>query len=130
MKLTRLDGPGISIRFTVPGQPQGYVRRTRRNLWTPRVKSYHAWMQSVQVYARKAGLLLPLEATKDTQIRISIFCLFARKRIPPDVDGVLKAVQDALFYKSKSGDRYVTGCSEAIWDSEVGQVTIVVERLG
>jgi Holliday junction resolvase RusA-like endonuclease len=129
VKLTTLPDAGDSLAFTVLGEPRGYVRMTRRGKWTERAKSYHAWMQSVQVSARAAGLKLPLTATYEAPIGIGVGCFFGSRR-RPDIDGVLKAVSDALFYGAKGGDKhmvpltcsYTEGCLEP-------QVAVLVRRM-
>jgi len=105
MKLTRLENPGDSIWILVPGEPHGYVRLTRRGLGTPRAKAYHCWMREVQYEARAIGLKLPLEATYQSQVRITVAACFGRKN-HPDIGNVQKGAEDALFYGSKTGDKH------------------------
>jgi len=108
MKLTTLPSAGDGIGFVVPGDPIGYVRMTRAGRFTARAKKYHAYMASVQAEARRAGLKLPLEATEHHEIRIITVAKF-RNRRHPDPGNVQKAFEDALFYGSTSGDKYVGG---------------------
>jgi Holliday junction resolvase RusA-like endonuclease len=128
--MTTLPAPGDSLTFTVAGEPRGYVRMTRAGKWTPRAKSYHAWMRSVQLSARAAGLKLPLTATYEAPIGLAVGCFFGSRR-RPDVDGVLKAVSDALFYGAKGGDKHMIplACSY-LEGTDTPCVIVYVRRMG
>ena len=108
MKLTTLPEAGDGKGFIVYGDPVGYTRMTRASKWTARAKKYHAYMKMIQMTARAEGLKLPLEATEGHEIEIITKADFTNRR-HPDPGNVHKAIEDALFHGSKSGDKYVGG---------------------
>lgn len=118
------------MTFFVPGDPCGYTRMTRRGQWGSKAaQKYIAYKRTVQAYAMKAGLKLPLVATEESPLRIDAYCTF-RNRRHVDVENARKGCIDALFYGGK-GDRYVFGYHAApryvadVPGGEVGMVVVV-----
>ena len=96
------------MKFTVLG-PVGYVRMNRRSVWTARAQRYISFKKAVQAEARKAGLRLPLVATKDRPVLVATRCSYPNAKAIPDCSNVQKAAEDALCYGAKGGDKYVAG---------------------
>ena len=117
------------MTFFVPGDPVGYTRvLPGRGRFSDRAKKYHAYRSVVEVYARKAGLRLPLEASEAAPLRIDVYCTF-RNRRHFDVENIRKGCIDALF--RGSNDKWVFGYHAApryiadVPDGEVGMVVVV-----
>ncbi len=114
--LTTLFG-GQSVSFTVPHDPVGYYAVGKCPNWK-RMKAYHSYLAIVRNYAAAAGLRLPLIATKDRPLLISVVCHF-RTGVHCDPGNVQKGICDALFYRPKglpkqadvpvNGDKYSGG---------------------
>lgn len=127
-RTTRLEKPGDWIEFTVWGKPRGYVRMTYKGKWGKASKRYHEYMKDVQRTARAAGLILPLEACEGEEIMVRTCAVFTT-RVHPDPENVQKGCVDALFYNSKSGDKYVGGCYAYPKYDDTASVTVSVERV-
>lgn len=99
-------------RFTVPGPPQGYYAQGKTPNWR-RMKRYHAYMVLVQQCAALAGLRLPLRASRERPVVISVWSYFA-SGVHCDPGNVQKGVCDALFWAPRGqrkggGDKYTGG---------------------
>lgn len=84
-------------RFTVPGNPVGYVATTSRGKWTAEYQKFAEYAKLVRLHARAAGIQIPLLATKNRPLVIRTIAHFANGR-HPDPGNVQKGVVDALFY--------------------------------
>ena len=85
----------MRIRFTVSGQPSGYVAQTNHR--NKRVNAYYAWRKRIKDTAALAGVKFPLVSTPEAPIVIRTRSFFADKR-HKDTLNVHKGVEDALFY--------------------------------
>ena len=98
--------------FTVDGKPVGYYaigKHPNRD----QMKAYHAYNKMVCVYARAAGITLPLIATKDAPLHIATEAWFYNG-VHPDPENMHKGIKDALFWAPKGtprngGDKYTGG---------------------
>ena len=107
---------GLSVEFFVPGDPVGYTIALNKR--ADRVRRYHGFCERVRWEARRAGVPLPLMATKDRPAYIYTQAVFKGQRFP-DPENVHKGVKDALFYatrgrgRGRGDDRWTGGLYEA-----------------
>jgi len=102
----------MKYTFTVPGNPVGYYAVGKRPNWK-RMKAYHDYCERVRLYAKAAGIPLPMKASKNEPVMIATLAYFANG-IHPDPENVRKGIADSLFYAGKrgnkgSGDKYCAG---------------------
>lgn len=117
----------MEFLFTVHAPPLGFYAQASRNLYKmspdqrERAKKYRDWQAFLRIQYLKnrqeigakmgwnfAPPPLPLTATIALPIWIETAAYFQNKR-HPDPENVHKAVVDALFYKSDTGDKYTGG---------------------
>jgi len=141
----------MRVEFVIPGKPKGYVRRTRKSLWTPSVRAYHAWMNNVTNYALYAGLFIPLIATPKKPVMMDVTVYLDEQGLIdymgnatfPDGDNIVKAIADALCYVSKDrrkankilkvkhyGDKFVYGRFVGVEAGEDTETRVVLEWKG
>jgi hypothetical protein len=89
------------IRFYVPGAPVGFKAGPRNQATNSKIASY---AEKVRLYAKQAGLKLPLESTKMNAIRVATGVAFQNGSRHPDAENVHKLIKDILFYQ---GTTYV-----------------------
>lgn len=94
-------------RFTVPGHPVGYYAQGKRPNWT-RMLQYRAYAKTVREAAAKAGVKLPLEASKTSPLYIEVWPYF-KTGVHSDPGNVQKGCVDSLFYGAKGGDKWTGG---------------------
>lgn len=100
-----------------------------------RKRAYETYLQGVQMFAKMAGIRLPLIAKRDAPLLIHTVSYF-KNGVHPDPENVRKAVSDALFYTGKggrgkgSGDKYCGGSFlPPLYDKENPRVEIIIEEL-
>lgn len=113
--LTGNTAPSLNLCFVIPGQPVGFTVQRGRNIHKMkeeqqrRVEKYQNYQDVVRKAAIKAGLKLPLKATKDNPMYINTTAYFAAG-VHCDPENVRKGISDALFYHSGDcGDKYCGG---------------------
>lgn len=93
------------VRFVVPGKPVGFKTTTTGGKWNRDYGKYVDYKRVVERCAIRAGISLPLVATKDRPLTIRTISYFKDGR-HPDPGNVQKGICDALFYnKNKKGKR-------------------------
>lgn len=111
--------------FVISGKPVGYYACGKFPNWT-RMKEYHAWKEHAQACAVAAGMTLPLTATKDRPIIVSVRCYF-ENGVHCDTGNVQKGTCDALFYGGK-GDKFSGGhFTPPFYDKQNPRVEVEVE---
>lgn len=103
----------LLFRFEVPGDPRGYTSTTNRDKGvSARYRKYKDYCKRVREYAEGAGVPIPLTASEDAPLHISVFAYY-RNGNHCDVENSRKGAVDALFYdpftKRKGNDRWVSG---------------------
>lgn len=117
--------PIRSVAFAIPGHAIGYYTRGAKPNWT-RMKEYHAYKLTVQEYASRAGIDLPVTAVETVPVIVTTQ-LYSRNRVHHDPENVHKGIVDALFYGAKGGDKHVGGRFDpAIYDGRE-EVRVTVE---
>jgi hypothetical protein len=100
------------MKFTIPGNPQGYYAQGARSKWKmsakqrERTEKYRAYQQLVRIFAGQ-HLKLPLKATRNSPVYIGTVSYF-RNGVHCDPGNVQKGICDALFLGG-SGDKYTAG---------------------
>jgi len=129
-----------TICFYVPGIPRGYTTTTYKGKFIRggKDKSYENYVnycKEVRISARKAGVDLPINTTKDSQWTVSTIAYFKDGR-HPDPENIRKGVADALCYQEdkikgskKGNDKYCAGCFlPPRYDKDNPRVFVVVEK--
>lgn len=128
----------LLARFVVPGIPVGYKTTTYNAKYVNKdYRKYVEYKKQVQLFARAAGLELPLLATKDYPMKVRTVAFFKNGN-HPDPENVNKGVRDALFYdeekKGRSGsgkgdDKHTGGSFEPpLYDKENPHVVVIVKE--
>ncbi len=121
-------------KFEIPGHPVGYKTTTRASKYNKAYQGYVEYKKVVQLYAKAAGLRLPLKATKDNQVMIRTVSYFKTGR-HPDPENVNKGVRDALFYNEvklssrstgKGDDKHTGGSFDPPKYSDKPRVVVIV----
>lgn len=94
-------------------KPQGYKRMSRKSVW--KYKDYHDYMNTIRETCQKArfepGDALSLDfyipMPKSWSKKKKAEMEFEPHQNRPDLDNLVKAVLDALFYQKKGGDSCV-----------------------
>jgi hypothetical protein len=99
------------LEFVVPGDPSAgaYISKPSRfGKNKDRVERYWKYCEKVRIYAKQAGLQLPLEASKTTPVFIHVASYFENGR-HADPENCAKGLRDALFYRAEGGDKHCGG---------------------
>lgn len=125
------------VRFVVPGNPVGYMAVTARGKWTKQYLKFADFAKTVRLYARMAGVKIPLKANENSPLIIRTVSYF-KNGTHCDPGNVQKGVTDALFYdehgirgkKTKKGDDKWTGGSfpPPFFDKDNPRVVIIISR--
>jgi Holliday junction resolvase RusA-like endonuclease len=113
-----------SLAFTVPGDPIGYVRTTRRQKFVDeRWKRYQTWKNRVTESAGRQVLAIvgALEARK-ARVTMALGIHYRSDARRPDPDNVWKGIADALFKQ----DRNVVGSFDFAFDAEAPRVEVKI----
>ena len=121
------------IRFTVPGDPVGYLRMTQgqvRLLRIPRARIYASAVPIVdrirkyESYKSLIGLSCPPFPPRliDSEKIYMALDIFFRNKKHPDPDNIFKAFADALF----KNDNRVAGSFDFFFDPENSRVEVKI----
>lgn len=130
------------MRFTIPGDPVGYIskpyanRKSRRGgpWWlysrsgiAVKIRRYIAYANETVLRCKNECGRLPVPGTKTAQVRIDVFPVFANG-VHPDPENVRKGIVDALYY-DRGGDKYVWGLTGfARYDPDNPRVEVFIDE--
>lgn len=106
------------VKLTIYSNPVGYYAVGARPDWK-RMKRYHSFQAHIRLTAMKAGIHLPLHASKEEPLHVRVVSYF-HNGVHSDPGNVQKGVCDALFYRPKTpgtrrtggGDKWTGGSFE------------------
>lgn len=127
----------VVAEFAVLGDPVGYYARVERDFRKmskaerERAKRYHKYKDYVQAIATSAGLVLPLQASREKQLFVSTICFF-RNGVHFDPGNVQKGVCDSLFRAGQgAGDKQTGGFFyPPMYDAKNPRVIVEVWEVG
>lgn len=116
--MKKKDGKIRKIKFVVPGNPVGYIATTYNGKWGKEYLKFANYAKTVRLFAKAAGIRVPLLADRQKPIVIRTVAYF-KNGSHCDPGNVQKGVVDALFYdenhdrgkKTRKGDDKWTGGS-------------------
>jgi len=121
--------------FTVPGEPCGYYAQAARSIWKmspkqrERAQKYRSYQEKVILYARQAGITVPLKASSENCLSINTAAYFSDGRFC-DPENVRKGITDALFKGAGKADRWTGGAfSVPMFDKATPRVEVEILEL-
>ncbi len=126
-----------AFKFTIPGNPKGYITRTRQIVWLlkiprnkvsekyikawERARHYLDYIETIRYFALEAGFYKKYSTKPKEKLYLNVMIYFANQE-HSDPENVRKAIQDALF----SDDKKIAGSYDFDYDEDKPRVEVEI----